>query len=151
MVTCTLGLCLFRLKNIIIESVDSYKLGWPEHLHICNTLQYNINTPNTLGGIFLPIHYALLIDSWNMRMAAIKAMAANFAAFDHPIYQWLISNHVVDTVQALSNSSGGFVVSLSGRRYHSVRIDEAHEMEINKQCKQAISVHQRSQWNPCAI
>ena len=76
-------------------------------------------------------------------MAAIKAMAANFAAFDHPIYQRLISNHIADTAQAPSKlleffKSGGFVVSLTGRRYHSVGIDEAHEMEINRQCKQAI-------------
>ena len=35
-------------------------------------------------------------------MAAIKAMAANITAFDHPIYQRLISNHMADTVQAPS-------------------------------------------------
>ena len=29
-------------------------------------------------------------------MAAVKFMAANFTAFDHPIYQRLISNHIVD-------------------------------------------------------
>lgn len=33
---------------------------------------------------------------------------------------------------------GGFAVSLSGRQYHSVGIDEAHEMLINKHTKQAI-------------
>ena len=27
---------------------------------------------------------------------------------------------------------------MTGRRYHSVGIDEVHEMEINRQCKQAI-------------
>ena len=34
--------------------------------------------------------------------------------------------------------NGGFVVSIKGRHYHFVGIDEAHEMLINKQTKQAI-------------
>ena len=33
---------------------------------------------------------------------------------------------------------GGFVVSLSGRPRHSVALDEAHEMKINKECKTSI-------------
>ena len=92
---------------------------------------------------YIMLYLSIRSANWNVRMAAIKDMAANFAAFDHPIYQRLISNHIVDTAQAPSKlleffESGGFAVSLTGRRYHSVGIDEAHEMEINKQCKQAI-------------
>ena len=33
---------------------------------------------------------------------------------------------------------GGFGVSLSGYPWHSVALDEAHEMKINKECKTAI-------------
>ena len=67
-------------------------------------------------------------------------MAACFSAFDHPIYQCLISNHIVDVLHMPKPllaffMQGGFVVS---RHFHSVGIDEAHEMLINKQTKQAI-------------
>ena len=50
-------------------------------------------------------------------MAAIKSMAANFAAFDHPIYQQLISTHIVDMAHAPSKlleffECRGFAVSI---------------------------------------
>ena len=70
-------------------------------------------------------------------------MAANFAAFDHPIYQQLISTHIVDMAHAPSKlleffECGGFAVSISGKSYHNIGLDEAHEMLINRQTKQAI-------------
>ena len=34
---------------------------------------------------------------------------------------------------------GAFVVSISGNKWHSVAIDEAHEMLINKECKTSIT------------
>ena len=92
---------------------------------------------------YILLFLSIRSGSWKGRLAAIKSMAANFAAFDHPIYQRLISNHTLDIANIPSKlleffESGGFVVSISGNHYHSVGIDEAHEMLINKQTKQAI-------------
>ena len=61
---------------------------------------------------------------WKLRMAAIKSMAANFTAFDHPIYQQLISTHTIDMAHTTSKlleffESGGFAVSISGKCYQS--------------------------------
>ena len=70
-------------------------------------------------------------------------MAANFTAFDHQTYQELILNHTKGVLCMPPKlldffEKGGFTVSLSGRQYHSVGIDEAHEMLINKHTKQAM-------------
>ena len=77
-------------------------------------------------------------------MAAIKSMAALFTAFDRPNYQKLIPQHVVDMLtipeDLLSKlSHGGLTVSIRGRPGHSVGIDEAHEMCVNKDCKEYIT------------
>ena len=42
------------------------------------------------------------------------------------------------TIYTYYVSAGAFVVSISGRAWHSVAIDEAHEMLSNKQCKTSI-------------
>ena len=77
-------------------------------------------------------------------MAAIKSMAAFFTAFDRPNYQKLIPQHIVNILtipkEILSHlSNGGFTVSITGRPCHSVGIDEAHEMCINKECQEYIT------------
>ena len=66
-----------------------------------------------------------------------------FTAFDHSIYQQLIARHISDVLsmpQPLLTmlQQGGFVVSISGQPWHSVGIDEAHEMLINRSCKTSI-------------
>ena len=70
-------------------------------------------------------------------------MAPVFTAFDHQTYRKLIAQHLADFCSfpnKVTNSfkQGGFVVSLSGTPWHSVAIDEAHEMKINKECKMSI-------------
>lgn len=70
---------------------------------------------------------------WNLRIAAIKSMAALFSAFDRQNYQKLIPQHLADLLAIpkdfLSHlESGGFTVSLTGRPCQSLGVDEAHEM-----------------------
>ena len=70
-------------------------------------------------------------------------MAPIFSAFDHTTYQNLIAQNLAD-IQSLPQEvlnafkMGGFVVSITGRAWHSVAVDEAHEMCINKDCKTSI-------------
>ena len=90
-------------------------------------------------GLFL----ALRSGDWQLRMISIKLMAPLFVAFDHSTYQKLISNHIHDLLNLpdsmlLMLSQGAFIVNICGREWHSVGIDEAHEMLINKQIKMSI-------------
>ena len=93
---------------------------------------------------YVSLYLAIRSGRWDLRMAAIKSMAALFTAFDRPHYQKLIPQHIVDMLtipeEILSHlSKGGFTVSIRGRPCHSVGIDEAHEMGINKECKEYIT------------
>jgi len=70
-------------------------------------------------------------------------MVAVFSAFDHFIYRRLIAQHLADLL-CLPQSvlqyfrKGAFVVSITGRAWHSVGVNEAHEMSINKACKTSV-------------
>ena len=70
-------------------------------------------------------------------------MAPVFTAFDHTNYRKLIPRHLADLLRMPQSiltmfQQGAFVVSITGRTWHSVAIDEAHEMLINKACKMSI-------------
>ena len=92
---------------------------------------------------YISLFMAIRSEDWYLRMGAIKSMAADFTAFDHPCYQQLIRQHIVDVLnmpEALLGyfRSGGFVLSITGNTLHSVALDECHEMLINKHVKQSI-------------
>ena len=93
---------------------------------------------------YISLYLSMRSGQWDLRMAAIKSMAALFTAFDRPNYQKLIPQHIVDMLtipdRLLSHlRQGGFTVSIRGRPGHSVGIDEAHEMCVNKDCKEYIT------------
>ena len=89
-------------------------------------------------GFFL----AMRSGDWQLRIASMKLMAPVFMAFDQ-VYQRLIAQHLADLlcmpppILAMFHQ-GGFVVSICGNAWHSVGIDEAHEMLINRECKSSI-------------
>ena len=90
-------------------------------------------------GLFLSIRSG----DWHLRTASVKQMAPLFTAFDHPNYLRLISQNLADMLMMPQSvlamfQQGAFVVSIKGRAWHSVGIDEAHEMLVNKSCKMAI-------------
>ena len=96
------------------------------------------------GLAYVCMHLAIRTGDWNLRIAALKSMAALFTAFDRPNYQKLISDHIVDiatmppcVLAQLKN--GGWTVSLTGRTCHSIGIDECHEMCINKDSKEYVT------------
>ena len=92
---------------------------------------------------YISLFLAICSGNWDLRVASIKSMAAVFTAFDHATYQKLISQHLEDIlvmpapIMAMFRQ-GAFVVSVSGRPWHSIAIDESHEMLINKDCKTSI-------------
>ena len=86
---------------------------------------------------------AIRSGDWDLRVASIKSMAALFTAFDHTTYQNVISQHLEDIAKMPAPiiamfRQGAFVVSITGRPWHSVAIDESHDMLINKDCKTSI-------------
>ena len=92
---------------------------------------------------YIGLYLAIRSGNWLLRLASIKLMAPVFCAFDHHTYKKLIAQHLADVYslpeEVLSAlQEGGFAVSLSGSAWHSVSLDEAHEMKINKECKTSI-------------
>lgn len=93
---------------------------------------------------YVSLYLAIRTGNWKLRVAAMKSMAPLFTAYDRQKYQKLLPQHIVDMLTIPTDTlskleSGGFTVSLKGRPCHSVGVDEAHEMCINKNCKEFIT------------
>ena len=92
---------------------------------------------------YLSLYVSMRGGLWKLRMGGIKTLAPLFAAFDRPHYQKLLPNHLRDLAKMPTDvisffKSGSFVCSLTGGHMHSVALDEAHEMLINKDLKTTI-------------
>ncbi len=93
---------------------------------------------------YLALYLAMRSGNWDLRMAAIKLMGPLFTAFDRPKYSKLIPLHIKEMLSVPADilshlKEGRFTVSILGRACHSIGIDEAHEMCINKDCKEYIT------------
>jgi len=73
-----------------------------------------------------------------------EQMGPLFTASDCDTYERIISKHLANIKQYPAGilqclEAGGFTVSITGRKFHSVAFDEAHETCINKDMKSAIT------------
>ena len=92
---------------------------------------------------YISLYIGIRTGNWDLRNASVKLMAPIFSAFDHFTYKKIIAQNIADMITLPkyilhSLQQGCFSVSLSGRPGHSVAIDEAYEMNINKHIKISI-------------
>ena len=92
---------------------------------------------------YMALFIAIRCQNWKLRVLALKMMAPLFAAFDCTTYQRLIPHHLADLLTfpdcALQSlEQGAFTVNILGTKGHAVALDEAHEMCVNKDMKNAL-------------
>ncbi len=92
---------------------------------------------------YIALFCAIRSGNWDLRLASIKRMVPVFTAYDRPTYRKVLLQHLADCILLPAYilkdlKRGGFSVSITGRPWHSVGLDEAHEMLINKDCKQSV-------------
>ena len=92
---------------------------------------------------YLALYTGIRNRNWHLRTGSLKLMASVFHAFDRPIYQRLIPQHLMDLARMPQSVlqhlvQGGFSVRLSATEWHAVALDECHEMCINRDAKLAV-------------
>ena len=77
---------------------------------------------------------------WNLQLYGIKQIGPLFAAFDRPHYQKLIPCHLLLMPEEVIKNfeSAAFICNVTGSSVHSVALDEAHEMLVNKDLKTTV-------------
>ena len=130
-------------NNILGKHFDEFCLFVQKSARMDNTWRFWVQFVFEDAMAYVSLFLAIRSGNWDLRVASIKSMAPLFTAFDHPIYQKVISQHLEDVltmpapIKAMFQQ-GAFVVSITGRPWHSVAMDECHEMLINKDCKTSV-------------
>ena len=137
-----------KLHKIISETqslceFDKFRSFIQEQARIDSTWRFWIQFVFQDIAAYMGLFLAIRSGDWYLRTACVKQMAPVFTAFDHANYRKLISRHLADMLTMPDSvlamfQQGAFVVSVTGRTWHSVAIDEGHEMLINKSCKMSI-------------
>jgi hypothetical protein len=93
---------------------------------------------------YLALWLAIQTGNWDLKVAAYKLLGPMFRAYDRTHYQQLIPLHLAHLhrwpphiVEALRQ--GVWSVSLNGRPFRSLAIDEAHKSCINRDLKMALA------------
>ena len=133
-----------HMNTVFNTTLSNFSAGFHSFVEtLCSHQQtcqfwYEYITVNSL--VYMALFIAIRNGDWVLRMTAIKLMAAVFSAFDRPIYQRLVPQHLADLLcfpapilQHLQK--GAISVRLTKSRGHTVGLDEAHEMKINKDAK----------------
>eukprot|EP00117_Sycon_ciliatum_P012796 scpid88825/ scgid4999/ len=99
---------------------------------------------------YISLWTAVRSGNWDLRIAAIKSLAPLFHAFDRTFYLRLVPHHLAHVAcmpgEVIDHfKAGAFSVSLSGKSFNSVALDECHEMCVNKDLKAAI-VHPQADY-----
>ena len=139
----TLANIISETKSLLKKNFDQFKAFIQELARTDSTWRFWVQFVFQDVAAYIGLFLAIRSGDWYLRTACIKQMAPVFTAFDHTNYQKLISRHLADLLimpQSVLTmfQQGAFVVSITGRTWHSVAIDEAHEMLINKACKMSI-------------
>jgi hypothetical protein len=88
---------------------------------------------------------AIRNSDWQLRMASLKLMAAQFFAFDRPIYQRLVATHLADMLQMPKelqqyfDDNGAFSVHITSRANHATSLNETHETCMNRIVKDIVT------------
>ena len=135
---------LTQVNTSFTTSLPEFTAGFTSFMDsLCSSQKtsqfwYEFLTKNAL--IYMALFIAIRNGDWMLRMAAIKSVAAVFSAFDRPIYQRLIPQHLADllcypTAVMQHLQKGAFTVHITEGNGHAVGLDEAHEMKIKQRCE----------------
>ena len=124
-----LGRVLFNINDEIQQSLTEFKSFCQLMARTDKTWKFWVQLTFQDAMAYVTLFLAIRSGNWTLRVASIKSMATLYKAYDHPNYQKLIAQHLYnlkqwpDTLLSMFQH-GAFVVSISGRPWHSVGADE---------------------------
>jgi hypothetical protein len=127
--------CSFSLHEFISKHSDNCNKNqvsnfWASILHYLNA--------------YVGYYFAIRSGNFALRNACLPKIAELFFAYNHGNYQKLVCEHIVDLHNLPPHVKEGFykgqwTMSVLGRKFHNVALDEGHEGVINKRLKQLTS------------
>lgn len=93
---------------------------------------------------YMSLWLAIRTSDWDLRVASYKLLGPLFRAYDRTHYQRLVPRHLAHLHQLPTEileslKKGLWTVSLKGRPFKSLALDEAHETLINRDLKMSMN------------